>query len=131
MDNQNDNTFQVSVKALFFNPEGKFLIAKDEANLWDFPGGRIQKGEAFISTLKRECQEEMGLDCEVLETSPSIVYPTIDKEGRGRVMVFFKVHFDNLDFKPSDECVEVRFVSKEELVELPVYPQIKPLAEYL
>lgn len=131
MDHSNDNMFQVSVKGLFFDEENKLMMVQEKNGLWEFPGGRIQKGEQFIDCLKRECLEETGLECEVLDELPYIVYPAIDKEGRGRIMVYFKVKFNTLDFKPSDECVDLKFFSKGEIAQLPTYPQLKQLPNFL
>lgn len=107
------------------------MMIKEKSGLWEFPGGRIQKGEQFIECLKRECLEETGLECEVLDYQPSIIYPAIDKEGRGRIMVFFDVAFDKLNFKPSDECIEIKFFSPDEIRQLPTYPQLKQLPDFL
>lgn len=131
MDHLNDTTFQVSVKGLFFNQENKLMLIQEKNGLWEFPGGRIQKGEQFVDCLKRECREETGLECEVLDRLPCIVYPAIDREGRGRIMVYFKVKFGSLDFKPSDECVAIKFFHKDEIKQLPTYPQLKQLPDFL
>lgn len=131
MDNENDKFFQISVKGLFFNAEGKLMMMQEPNGLWELPGGRVQKGEDLVECVRRECVEETGIDCQVLEQQPSIVYSTIDKEGRPRLMVYFKIHLDNLDFKASDECVAMKFFTKEEIRGLETFPQIKPLADYL
>ncbi|MFA6474548.1 MAG: NUDIX hydrolase [Patescibacteria group bacterium] len=131
MENQADMQFQISVKGLFANAEGKLLMMQEDNGRWDFPGGRIQKGEDLIDCLKRECLEETGLQCKVVETQPSIVYSAIDQEGRARLMVFFKIHFDSLDFKPSEECTAIDFYSKAEIAKLPSCPQLQKLPNFL
>jgi 8-oxo-dGTP pyrophosphatase MutT (NUDIX family) len=131
MDHSNDNIFQVSVKGLCINEENKILLAQDKNGMWDIPGGRIQKGEQFLDCLKREVLEETGLSFELLENHPSIIYPTIDKEGRGRIMVFYKIDFPNLNFQKSDECFTLKFFTKQEIQTLPTFPQLKPLLKFL
>lgn len=130
MDESNDKNFQVSVKGLFFDKEGNLLMMKEESGVWEFPGGRVQKGEELTECLIRECQEETGLSCKVLESQPSIVYSAVDKEGRARLMVFYKIHFDSIDFRPSDECVEMKFFKPEEIGSLKMYPQTTRLPDY-
>jgi 8-oxo-dGTP diphosphatase len=125
MNTTNDSIFQVSVKGLFFNKENKLMMIQEENGLWELPGGRMQKGENFIECLERECLEETGLNCQVLEELPFIVYPAVDREGRGRIMVFFKVSFVDLNFKPSDECVAIKFFDLNKIIELPSNPQLK------
>lgn len=131
MDDKQDMLFQISVKGLFTNGEGKVLMMQEENGHWDFPGGRIQKAEGLIDCLKRECVEETGQACRVLEKQPSIVYSTVDLEGRARLMVFFPVTFESLDFKSSEECKAIEFFSKDEIRKLPTYPQIQPLPDLL
>lgn len=131
MDDKHDMLFQISVKGLFVNAEGKVLMMQEENGHWDFPGGRIQKGEDLLDCLQRECVEETGQACRVLEKQPSIVYSAIDLEGRARLMVFFKVAFDSLDFKTSEECKAIQFFSKDEIRKVPSYPQIQLLPDFL
>src|SRR3989344_4577267 len=114
-DHINDSFFQVSVKGLHFNDKGKLLMIQEDTGEWELPGGRIQKGEGLTECLKRECFEETGIECEVLESQPSIVFPAIDKEGRGRMVVCFKIKFKNFDFKPSNECRKMEFFNKKEI----------------
>ena len=131
MDNINDNIFQVSVKGLFFNEDNKLMMLLQDNGMWEPPGGRIQKGENFIESLKRECFEDTGLECEILDNRPLIVYPTVDQDGRARIMVYFKIAPKNFNFKPSDECVDIKFYTKEEIRKLKTVPQLKPLPDFL
>lgn len=129
MNNIYENYFQVTIKGLFFDNENKLLMIQDKYGLWELPGGRMKKGEEFIECLKRECREELGLDCEVLDTQPYFVCPAIDKEGVGRIVVSYRIKFSSLDFKKCDECVNIRFFGKDEIKNLPTYPQIKKLLD--
>lgn len=131
MDHANDNYFQVAVKGLFRNEAGNLLMIQDEYGIWGVPGGRIQKGEDLIECLKRECLEEMGIGCQVVDAQPSIVYPAIDKEGRGRMMLFYKIMFPHFNFTKSNECIDLQFFSKERYANLPMYPQMKSLINFL
>lgn len=55
------------VRVLIYN-HGKLLILKrtnsdkDDANLWDVPGGEIESGENIYDAIKREVLEEIGVE---------------------------------------------------------------------
>lgn len=66
-----EDIFHLGVKALIVNAEGKLLLLKvnvenligySGAAYWDIPGGRIQRGSSPEETLKREVEEETGID---------------------------------------------------------------------
>jgi A/G-specific adenine glycosylase len=63
-------TFQVGIGLCFKGP--RLLVAKRAPDgllggLWEFPGGKRERGEKFERTVAREFREEVGLDIEVGE----------------------------------------------------------------
>jgi mutator protein MutT len=62
-----EQLFQIGIKALIRNERGDILLLKVPAwrhnpEHWDMPGGRMEPGESFLQTLRRELQEEIGVD---------------------------------------------------------------------
>ena len=56
----------LKVTAAVIERDGKYLIArKSYGNLegmWEFPGGKIEEGESLEECLKREIDEELGIE---------------------------------------------------------------------
>ena len=71
------------VAALIWN-EGRFLICqrpitKSCALLWEFVGGKVEKGETKEDALMRECKEELGIGLRVGDVFTEVIheYPDI------------------------------------------------------
>ncbi|MCH7954364.1 MAG: 8-oxo-dGTP diphosphatase MutT [Candidatus Marinimicrobia bacterium] len=66
-----------AVVAGIIKHNGQYLITKRFENshlggMWEFPGGKIMKGESEKTALKRELKEEVGINCSIGE----LVYKT-------------------------------------------------------
>ncbi len=55
------------VTAAIIIRNGKILIAKRKEGKWEFPGGRVEKGERMEECLKREIKEELDMDIKIIE----------------------------------------------------------------
>lgn len=67
------------VTCAILQKENKVLICQrsNEMKLplkWEFPGGKIEKGESRKECLKREIKEELDLDIEVLDPLEMVEY---------------------------------------------------------
>lgn len=64
--------------------KGKVFIAKrqnkgDMALRWEFPGGKIDEGEDSETAIKREMQEEFGVNVQVFEELAQVDFKHKDK----------------------------------------------------
>ena len=74
----------IDVVAAVIKKNNLFLVANRsfEANspgIWEFPGGKVEEKETFVSALIREIEEELSLKIQVGEKITSIDLNTSDK----------------------------------------------------
>lgn len=97
-----EKLFQVGVKALIENDKGEVLLLdsgdwhlKHQKRHWDIPGGRIQEGDSAHDTLKREIEEETGINRILKEEFFSSIISNFEWEADGRkiglVLMIYKV----------------------------------------
>ena len=78
----------IDVVAAVVEKDGKFLMAHrpvDKGGEWEFPGGKVEKGETFFEALIREIKEELSVPIKPIRILSS--YP---KEIRGQT---YSIHF--------------------------------------
>ena len=68
----------VDVVAALVVEDGKFMICQRPAHkarglLWEFVGGKVEKGETKAEALVRECREELGVT-----VAPGEIYMEVD-----------------------------------------------------
>lgn len=66
------------VRAIVINKTGRCLVV-NYAGLYMLPGGKIDEGETEIEALKREIQEESGIEIEIDDEEPYLELETYDK----------------------------------------------------
>jgi 8-oxo-dGTP pyrophosphatase MutT (NUDIX family) len=123
-----DALFCVGQKA-FIEKDGKVLVLNDSLEGLDFPGGKIQEGEAIDGdseslavALKREVMEETGLEIETFEPF-TVWYRKFSKEnhrnyGKEVYLVAFRCKYISGEVKLSDEHNKFRWVDKNNYEEV-------------
>ncbi len=72
-----EKVIEVAAGLVFRN--GRLLITQRRPGdhlegLWEFPGGKREPGESFEACLKRELQEELGIDVQVGDLLDSVLH---------------------------------------------------------
>ena len=131
MNNIPECFYRVSVKALILNEtRDKFLICEEKSGMWELPGGGLDWGTTPQADLPREIQEEMGLTITKMADNPSyfITDQTLN-QGNWIVNVVYEAEVEHLNFTPSDECINIKFVDKSDIQSMKIFPTIKKLAD--
>ena len=109
--------------------EGRF------ANLWEFPGGKVEDGETMRFALIREWKEELGLDVQVWNLVTECVIPF--KESGNTLLPLFAVERTGasrerqLDGTTGCDGQQVRMVTFDEMVALPGTPSMAFYAPFV
>ncbi len=126
-----ERSYHVTIKGLCFDELGQVLLVQEDTGRWDLPGGRMEHGEDFHAALRRECREEMGIDCQILDEQPYWAWSALHDDGLWKVVLCFRIVLPHLDFTPSDECVAVGFVDADAFDDRTAVLQIHPLRRHL
>lgn len=120
------------VGAVIENEQGEYLCALRSPtmslpNYWEFPGGKIEKGETKEEALIREIQEELGCTIEVYEQVEDTTYEY--EQVIVRLETFkSRIISGNIHNK---EHAEIRWVAPEQLNTLRWAPADIPAIECL
>lgn len=105
----------IEVVAGIIYKDNKFLIAqrnlkKAQGGLWEFPGGKVEKGETYEEALIREIREEFNADIEVEEYVGENIHHYPEKDIK---LIFYKAKLlsDNIELI---EHEDFRWITKQE-----------------
>lgn len=127
-----EDIFHLGIKTLIRNKKGEILLLKTDTRqlkgysgkaYWDIPGGRIQKGDTVEDTLKREVEEETGIN-KIHNIKPfDMVLSNIriprDSDDVGLILSTHTCEVKNItDIKLSDEHTEAKWFPPKKAAKL-------------
>jgi len=130
IENIPDCFYRISIKALILDEQKRFLLALEKKGVWELPGGGLDFGEKPEEGLIREIKEETGLEITDISKLPAY-YFTAQRRNNGKWFchILHEVKVKDLNFTPSDECVELRFFTKEEALKENILPHVAKFVE--
>ena len=120
----------IVVAAAIIHQEGKVFITRrkldaDQGGLWEFPGGKHEKGESLEQCLKRELKEEINVEVSNIEPFWILRHRYPEKEVE---LHFFTCSLVGGDPQPIG-CIEMAWVPPKELGTYPFPAADKPVLE--
>ena len=122
--------YRISVKAICFDENDRILLAREDNGMWDILGGGLEHGEEPIACLRREIQEESGLEVISISEQPKY-FVTAPRLNHDTFManVIYEVKFKDLNFTRSAECEELRYFTLKEARKEKLFPTITALID--
>ncbi len=122
-----------TVGALVTAPDGRVLIVKTTKwrGTWGVPGGKVEWGETLEAALKREFQEEVGLD--LREIKFALVQEAVNDEQfhcpAHFVLLNYYARCESTQVIPNEEIVQWEWVTPLEAFNFPLNSFTKLLLE--
>ena len=117
-------THFVSVAGLVYNDKDEVLLLESPRRGWEYPGGMVEPGESLQDALIREIKEETGVDVAI--TGFIGVCKNIQKDV---VNIDFACKYLGGKLATSDESLHVKWVNKDEALDLVIFPLTKKRLE--
>ncbi len=132
MENLPKSFYRVSIKGLILSEDRKkFVVALEKSGYWELPGGGMDFPETPENCLRREIREEMGLIVTNISKQPVHVLVGENLNGTRSMNIVYEIELKDLNFTPSDECLEIRFISPDEIDSINAFRNVRELADFL
>ncbi len=126
------DSIQVRVAAAVIERDGSYLLSKrlphgHGANMWEFPGGKVEAGETLARALVRELEEELGI-----VVSPGDLVTVIRHRYPERTVELNFLRASIVEGEPRTiEVAEFGWFRPSEMMALPLLAADEPLVKLL
>jgi 8-oxo-dGTP diphosphatase len=124
--------YGLTVRGIIRNSDGEILIVKrhpksrTDPEMWELPGGKVEKGEHFADALVREIKEETNLDVNVGDFCEAIQN---DYPHKRTVQLMMYLDDINGSVEISDEHTQFKWASMDEIINLKLSTSFKKVLE--
>ena len=126
------NSYGLTVRGIIKNDSGEILIvrrhpkSRTDPEMWELPGGKVEKGEHFADALVREIKEETNLDVNVGDFCEAV-----QNDYSHKRTVQLMMYLDDVEGSVaiSEEHTEYMWASIEKIESLELSSSLKKLLE--
>lgn len=124
--------YGLTVRGIIKNDSNEILIVKrhpksrTDPEMWELPGGKVEKGEFFTEALVREIMEETSLGC-----TPGDFAEAVQNDYPHKRTVQIIMYLDDVegDIKISDEHTDWMWASLDKIRTLKISTSLKKVLE--
>lgn len=125
-----ENPTMTVVAAALADEAGRVLLQQRSpgramAGLWEFPGGKVERGEHPEAALVRELKEELGIDVGTDSLAPA-AFASAEIAGRPMILLLYVCRTWQGEPKPLD-ATGLQWVRPDAMSALPMPPADAPL----
>ncbi len=122
---------RVSAKAAITTKRG-LLLAKEDSEYWDLPGGGIEHFEESENALKRKLQEEVGVNIDAIANNRLQAWATYDLEDdRPLLFLWYPVHTKTQATTSLNPDITIGYFMKHDLKILAIEPHLEKFRQHL
>ena len=124
--------YGLTMRGIIKNEDDEILIlkrhpkSKTDPEMWELPGGKVEKGEHFTTALVREIKEETSLDADVGDFCEAVQNDYMHKRTVQVIM-----YLENIkgEVKISDEHTDWMWTGLEKIKSLEISTSLKKILE--
>lgn len=118
--------FKIGVFGIVTNTEKEILLClRNDYNIWNLPGGKLEKGESPWQGVIREIKEETGLNTEIIR-----LVGIYSKPNKDEIVFCFECNILGGELTLNDEAKDIKYFSVDEIPKNTIQKQIERIKDF-